>query len=198
MRPKDENGESHALVVARVPERPPAEWGLLIGDILVDLRSALDYAVYALAVAHTGDPPPFDYRLEFPICKNDPLAWGQALGRHKLDGLPPKAIDYIASIQADQPGGGGDNAPLLFLEELVGLNKHRFIPLSWSRLDSTTVKILPIGCRAVRAKGFRISGELKDGAVLMDIVLADLKKHVRVDVQLRVCHVRSHRASPGN
>jgi hypothetical protein len=187
MRPKDEHGEVHALIVARVPERPPKEWGLLIGDILIDLRSALDYAVYALAVAHTGlETPPYDYRLEFPICKNDPLAWGQALGRHKLDGLPQKAIDYIGSIQANKPGNGGDNTPLLFLEELVGLNKHRFIPVSWSRLDSTNLEIRCEGCRPDRAKAFHLPGELKDGSVLVDLVLADLMQNVKVQVKLKV------------
>jgi hypothetical protein len=186
VRPKDEHGESHALVIARVPERPPKEWGLLIGDILVDLRSALDYAIYALAVTQTGqEPPPWAHRLEFPICKDDRLAWGEVIGRHKLDGVPPNAVDYIASIQTYQLGSG-DTGALLFLEELVGLNKHRFIPISWSRLDGTMLKMNWDGCRPERMKAFHLPGELKDGTVLLDVVLADIEPHAKIEVQTTV------------
>jgi hypothetical protein len=65
------DADGNLTLRARVTMRLPKEWGLLIGDILVDLRSALDYAVYALAVCHSGQvPPPNPRRIEFPIWDN--------------------------------------------------------------------------------------------------------------------------------
>jgi hypothetical protein len=180
---EDENGELHSRVVALGVMRPPKEWGLLSGDIFVDLRCALDYAVYRLAIEGTGDPPRNDHRLEFPICKNDPLDWRQAIGRKKLDGVTPKAIDFIESIQAYQPGNGGDTSALGYLEELVGVNKHRFIPVAWSRLDSTLLQFDTKDIGSLHGKAYHLPGELKDGTVLADFFYVATGPDPKFEVQ---------------
>lgn len=184
---KDEDGESRLRVVARVPGQPPKEWGLRFGDILVDLRCGLDYAVYALAVANTGQsPPPFDYALEFPICKNDPRRWREAIGRHKLAGVPQGAIDYIESIQAYQPGQGGDTSALLALDELVGVSKHRFVPVAWSRLDVADLPVRIVDCRVVRIQSYDHPGELEDGAVLADFYIVTTGPKPKIEMKARL------------
>src|SRR4029079_18596521 len=121
--------------------------------------SALDYAVYALAIAHEGiDPPTWAHRLEFPITTTE-KRWGEALGRHSLDGLPGKAIDYIASIQPWQAGQGADDSPLAAFEELVGINKHRFIATMWSKLRSLRIEFVTDGMRIEDFVGNQIPGE---------------------------------------
>lgn len=58
----------HVRLTARVKEAPPLkDWSLEVGDILSNLRSALDYAVRELAVIGTGsNPPPGEKKLQFP------------------------------------------------------------------------------------------------------------------------------------
>jgi len=77
----DHDGKGRVRLFAQIANKPPREWGLLAGDIFVELRTALDYAVYALALAHGGTDPPVDaHRLEFPICELD-TQWREAIGR---------------------------------------------------------------------------------------------------------------------
>jgi len=52
------------LVRVEIKENPPVlEWGVLIGDVLHNLRSSLDHLAYILG----GDPPPNEGGSEFPI-----------------------------------------------------------------------------------------------------------------------------------
>jgi hypothetical protein len=168
-------------LVARITEQPPKEWGLLVGDILGDLRSALDYAIYALAIAHTGNDPPLNAdALEFPIAK-DPTWFHSQRAQRKIEGLSKTARDYIEQIQPYQSGYGGPagqhvNSPLWVLNELVRVSKHRFLHVFWTKLHSTQLQIDATGLGVTQIKAYKIDGELKDGAVLADLTLA--KSHV--------------------
>src|SRR5688572_16488924 len=57
------------VVGIRITSEPDGlRWSLLAGEILFNLRCALDHLVYAWAVADTGsDPPPDAGGLMFPI-----------------------------------------------------------------------------------------------------------------------------------
>lgn len=176
----DLNG--NARVVAHVRERPPKEWGLASGDVLVDLRSALDYGVYALAIANGGKPiPDHAHRLEFPICEDD-TAWKQAIGRHKLHGLSPNAVDYIRSVQPFGPDSGD---ALATMEELVGINKHRFVYVAWQRLHQIRLPMTLHNARIENFTGYSHPGELEDGAVLATfrIVSIDPANKAKVEVK---------------
>src|SRR4051812_1987621 len=66
------DGRLHIAIVMVIEGQPPHEWGFLVGDILLDLRSTLDYIAYQAVIAHTGqDPPPNPRRIEFPIYKDE-------------------------------------------------------------------------------------------------------------------------------
>jgi hypothetical protein len=46
------------FTIRMIVKKPcPPMWGILIGEIVHDLRSALDHAVYQLVI-HATDPPP--------------------------------------------------------------------------------------------------------------------------------------------
>jgi len=50
---------------------PSRRWGLIVGDGVHCLRSALDHCVYAIGVRESGtDPPPGERALVFPITSN--------------------------------------------------------------------------------------------------------------------------------
>jgi hypothetical protein len=44
--------------VLRVKRECPAAWGVLVGDFIHNLRSALDHLVWQLVIHETGNPPP--------------------------------------------------------------------------------------------------------------------------------------------
>jgi hypothetical protein len=191
------DSKGNVSLFARVTEQPPPDkWGLLIGDVVVDLRSALDYAVYSLARSHTKkDPPPYANRLEFPIALSE--SWFKSKGLTKLIGLKSAAVDYITSIQPYQPGNGVNSNALHVLNELVGVNKHRFVLLMWATLKETTLRFDVKGARVENYVGYRVAGPLKDGAKLADfrLVATEPPSHVQIEASITP-HIAFEPTSP--
>jgi len=68
------------LIVTNVGEIPE-ELPLLLGELLYQLRSALDACIYQATIYATNqDPPPNEGKLEFPIT-HDPKEWKRLAGR---------------------------------------------------------------------------------------------------------------------
>jgi hypothetical protein len=98
---------------------PAREWGIILGDAVHCLRSALDHLVYGLA----GDP---GGRTQFPIFtkKKDWVTRAPAMYWSVLEPL-------VAIIDDAQPYHDGEVAadhPLAILRTLSNLDKHRAIP----------------------------------------------------------------------
>ncbi len=103
---------------------PPIEIALTAGDILHNARSALNHAVYGLAVAHC---PTLSNRqrgnLQFPIV-GDLNDYRNERRRGRLVGVPAK---YRTIIHRLQPYHGLENKPLKLLTELNNTDKHHFL-----------------------------------------------------------------------
>ncbi|MEE9284676.1 MAG: hypothetical protein V3V35_02990, partial [Dehalococcoidia bacterium] len=92
------------VVRFRVKKQLPAEWGLLIGDCINNLRAGLDHWVWATILEHGGTPTRSN---EFPIFlnrdgylkfkKNGSPAPSSGLA--KVEGLPDGAKACIESLQ---------------------------------------------------------------------------------------------------
>lgn len=92
----DANG--HGVLVATNIGEIPDELPLLLGELLYQLRSALDACIYQAAVYATGqNPPPDEGRLEFPITTNS-SEWPD-LVRRRLSALPAPIQNAIESVQ---------------------------------------------------------------------------------------------------
>jgi hypothetical protein len=98
-----------------------AHLGVVIGDVLHNLRSGLDH----LAWIAGGDPPPNEKTSAFPIFKNK--------GRFQRDGLPlirGAKQDVQRLIEDEQPWKDGDTAdahPFWRLRVLSNQDKHRLL-----------------------------------------------------------------------
>ncbi len=80
-------------------EPVPAEFRLIIGDCLHNLRSALDNLAYKLAVSHHGSSPlpePFDRRSEFPIFGD--REWTKRERLNKIGCIHPRAQALIKRL----------------------------------------------------------------------------------------------------
>jgi|SRR5215212_2196849 len=119
---------SKKLVRVEVLSQPSVRLGLLIGDCLHNLRSALDNLAYELAVAYTGDPLPdaVATRSEFPILGDRPMKAGER--QRKIGGIHPDAQTIIEGLQPYQRGQHYAVDPLWVLHELSNIDKHR-LPL---------------------------------------------------------------------
>lgn len=107
-------------------EEPPLRWGVIIGEIVHNLRSALDHLVWQvikLKRKPRGKPG-------YPIWCKEPeggfCAWAYGSSNHRgpLFGASPRAI---ACIERTQPYHGGDCRLLLLLDRLWSADKHRFM-----------------------------------------------------------------------
>jgi len=126
---------SFYLPTFQVYEEPPLELSVICGEIIYNLRSALDHLAAELVEAHGSRPI---RRVAFPISL-DETDWirrvhfpKNAAGkpvRGLLHGLP-KTSDAWAYIQATQPYQRGNKAadhPLAELNQLSNRDKHRVV-----------------------------------------------------------------------
>lgn len=92
------------------------------GDIVNNLRSALDHLIFQLIDVHSPNSPAKVFeRCAFPICQN--VTSYEAAKRTKLQGISPDATKLL---DACKPYKGADN-PLWLLDELNNICKHRLI-----------------------------------------------------------------------
>ncbi len=124
-----QRSENVLRVVALEP--PPAMFGVIIGDCVHNLRSALDNLVYDLAISYIGFAPlPEDLakRLEFPIFGNRAMKPGEH--RTKIGCINPRAQTVIKRLQPCRRGDDFVYHPLWKLRELSNFDKHRLVHLA--------------------------------------------------------------------
>lgn len=112
----------HILVVA---DDPPPEWGALLGDVVQNLRAALDHLVWRL-VPLTGAKG--DRRTQFPIVCYA-RAWNGAQGRN-LRGVHKEHRALIRALQPFQRSHSVQFHPLAQLVWLSNVDKHRLVHTS--------------------------------------------------------------------
>lgn len=126
------------LLKVHILKPPPGQLGVIIGDVLHNLRSALDNLAYELAIAHTGDPLPNDIAeySEFPIFKK-PMTDKQR--EQKIGGTHPDAQTLINMLQPYQQGDKFNRHPLWALRQLSNIDKHRLPHLTLIRPSGISV-----------------------------------------------------------
>jgi hypothetical protein len=118
------------LILEEFIETAPLDyWGLLVGECIHNLRSALDNLAFALARLQR-DPPRDAAAIHFPIYQ-DRSAFGQSnrVGR-SLDQMQPEAaslIEQFQPFQCDRPQveGPPETDALVLLQWLNNADKHR-------------------------------------------------------------------------
>jgi hypothetical protein len=103
------------------------EWGLIFGDCVHNLRSALDHVVYA-AVKDKVNPIPADRinKIQFPIV-DQPTSFQGAVGGNRIEILDQTVIDVIDSFQPYNRGLPKTPPLLALLRDFNNSDKHRLI-----------------------------------------------------------------------
>jgi hypothetical protein len=103
----------------------PAHWPAILGEIVHNLRCALDYLTFQLVVLETGSPPPDDSKVQFPIFLKREGFYSRGIPT-MLKNVGPAAQKIIESFQPFATGGDGIG-PLQMLRQLSNWDKHRSI-----------------------------------------------------------------------
>jgi hypothetical protein len=104
------------------------EWGILVGELMHNLRSCLDNLAYALARLRQ-DPPSSPHQISFPICQLEADFKKKPLPK-LLQQLPVVAVDLIEKIQPFQRldptvEGQPNTDPLVLLQWFNNVDKHQ-------------------------------------------------------------------------
>ena len=122
----DQHGFGKVLIVGVKPV--PDEFSLLLGELLYQLRSALDACVYQATIYATGKNPPADEnKLEFPLTFD--ASEFPNLAKRRISALPQNVQDGVERVQPY-------NTPTLPPEEMVeNLNRSLGILNDLARKD---------------------------------------------------------------
>lgn len=167
---------------------PPPEWGVAIGEIAHNLRSALDGLVYQLAALNLGKPP--TRRSQFPIFMrrigrtrspnhgfvgdrnaSGKVVFGRGSGLSMIADLRPVHQKAIEQLQPYKPGRGRKRCPLALLTEINNTDKHRLLlPVVVHSSGAAILGAYNDDMDLVAAlRGQRPFRVLKDGAKLLEL-----------------------------
>ena len=119
----DYDGHTDKCILrAEVHTPPPQEWGVIIGEIIHNLRSALDHLVWQLALLQTSTP--YD-RTAFPITttRNN----YRDSGRRLVQDLTARQEALIKWLQPYRRGQKAKCDFLWLLQDVNNTDKHRVI-----------------------------------------------------------------------
>ncbi len=142
------NTDTHWLTISvHVKKNPPLMWGVQIGEIIHNLRSALDHIVWELFILDNLRHPPVGTKLQFPIFETQ--AGFDGRGRSQfLRGIGGNAVRLIRSQQPfpESEGGTGEGrkSPLWHLKELSNTDKHRTLHLTGTLIEKFDFTFPPV------------------------------------------------------
>ncbi len=153
-RDVDANSDPRVYVYrAKLTEQPREDFDLIIGDFMVNLRSALDHLIVNIK--------PVNRSRAFPVYTQDPWETDPNTGEHikpekvrseflgRLKDLTPEAIQIVKDFQPWNGSGVGIHA-LSFLNRMANSDKHKnalvvatgvFEPIAVMTLVPTPIKL---------------------------------------------------------
>ena len=150
-------------------ERPvPQRWSVLLGDVLTNLRGALDHALWAAVRAHSGQPVA-PHRIRFPIDTSERAFAVHAQEVRKF--VRPQVWQLVEKVQPFQLGGDATAHPLERLRWLSDVDRHHVLPV-------VEMLSMPQGPADVEAEPpvqvlsqWRTAGPVREGDVLLQLVV---------------------------
>jgi hypothetical protein len=133
---EDVNGRVRTLT-ARIKDEPDPVLGVILGDLVHNLRSSLDHIVWQLALTSTSKPR---RQTSMPLATT-PTDFASAR-RSLLRDVPGEAVAALERIQPYAHAVFGDDPfrhPLTMLHELWNVDKHRRLVVASAWADPSHV-----------------------------------------------------------
>jgi hypothetical protein len=124
----------------QVREAPPLRWGVILGDCVHNLRSALDHLICQLTLLDGGTMEDCA-QTQFPIVSEGEARFEQQADR-RIPRLSKKHRALVKKAQPYQAGNEAASHPLAILAALSNADKHRVLNPTFSVLKSDTKAIL--------------------------------------------------------
>jgi hypothetical protein len=181
---RDSNDSTRGRLRFKVLHQPPLKLAAISGDIVHNLRSALDYFVEEL-VKGNGHTPSFQHL--FPICAK-PNDFSSAIGKGRLNGVSKRAMGAIEGFQPYNVKPEAQHRhPLLHLHTLSNRDKHHMLAISALNAAFVWQFVAPDG-RVLQSN--RTTEAIQDGGILaeipVDFVIDGTKVELQSQVEIRV------------
>lgn len=161
----------------------PIEYSVRLGEVVYNLRSALDQLVWQLVHANYKTPGRHN---EFPILDNESRF--NDVANSKLKGVSQESSDKIKEMQPFRENEEWD--ALKTLHSLCNTDKHRSVILPHYMLDRCSVRIFGRGDPTVkphvRSLCSSAERELKTDMVVYSIQPLDLKCEINLFVDMKL------------
>ncbi len=132
-------------------EVPPAHLSVVIGDVVGNLRAALDHLAWALVLVSGGTPSTGRPATQFPILQSRTTGSGKLRKAEIAGGVDLKVQSLVEELQPYQRVSDPEAHPLAVLNELVNIDKHRTLHVASMKSRDTEVFL-------VNGSGTRIAG----------------------------------------
>lgn len=186
-----ETGED--CIVINIVRQPPLMWSVQIGEIIHNLRSALDHMVYEIAATHAKGNVPAG--TEFPIFVDEARfrSTKRGGGLYKIRGLPRNAQASIEEIQPFQRKQAPRLHLLWVLQELSNWDKHRLLHITNVATGARNLSLKP-------SPGVKVDGEIENGAELACFKVTGVPNGSgKVDMEGDIIYgIAFDKAGPGN
>jgi hypothetical protein len=154
-------------------DQTPIALASAAGDILHNLRSALDHLAYQLfLVGPGGGGGGKGNRVYFPIAR-DAAEYNKKDTRQKIKGLRSDVVDAIDAIDAIEPYGGGNSNDLWTLHALNNVDKHRLLVTVGGSFQSVGIGSLLSRSLAGAFKDVKIELGIKPADTLCPLKVGD-------------------------
>lgn len=139
----DPESSDYIFWVEVLKETPVLRWGVRIGEVIHNLRSALDHLAWQLALAHLRREPTEEEAsfIHFPIAKSK----GDFKSLQVLGFITTDHADLLRPHQPYHGGGDPTKHPLAVLNRLSNHDKHRVVQTVYASLSDFYIEV-----RAVR------------------------------------------------
>lgn len=128
----------HHVLYAQIKQLPTTTWALLAGDVVHNLRCALDHMVYAALDKHCGGVPDENIeRADFPIMgmhnmkgglrTNADADFASTVKRNLGGDLPDQFEETLRELQPYKRGGQYASHELWLIHDLDRVDKHRHL-----------------------------------------------------------------------
>ncbi len=118
---KDGEDWAYGTFAPREGDKVLSNISLMVGDVVSNLRSSLDYLVWELVLANNSTPTTAN---AFPIC-DTVNSFGSELQKGRLSGVKPAVVSLVESMQPYHSGDKSHETFFWVLHHLSNVNKHR-------------------------------------------------------------------------
>lgn len=176
----------HWRIVVKAPY--PDRWSVLLGDVLTNLRAALDHVFWLAVIAHSG-PPAQPHQVAFPITTTTKSFAHQTARLAAL--VDPRIWETVEAMQPFHEGVQAHTSPLEVLRWLSNVDKHRAVHIVGRTVFDMGPTIVRSPTPLEVVDDWRLEGEAADGAVVARLKIRRPPASQEIDLMPTFAHIAS-------